>query len=282
MKTLGETLQLSTTFLQDKKIERPRRQAEELLAHVLGLKRIDLYLKYDLPVEEKELAILRELIRRKGKGEPLEYILGETEFYHCKIRTNRSGLIPRPETEILVDNICKKWKEIDLKGKVLWDLCTGSGCIGIALKKAFPDLRVILSDLSSEALGLAAANALENGVEVECRNGDLLEPFVGETADFITCNPPYISQSEYLTLSPSVVEHEPKLALVGGERGTEFYERLAREMPLYLKSGSQVYFEIGTGQGASLKNIFSGGPWAVMELNRDWSGHDRFFFLEKQ
>ena len=282
MKTLGEILQLATAFLQEKKIDHPRRQAEELLAHALLLKKIDLYLQYDRPIEEKELALFREFIRRKSKQEPLEYILGSTDFYRCTIQVDRSVLIPRPETEILVDLLSKKWKAMDLSGKVLWDLCCGSGCIGIALKKAFPSLTVVLSDLSPEALALAMRNARLNDVEVECRQGDLLSPFSGEMADYVTCNPPYVSQSEYVSLSPSVLDFEPKMALVGGRTGCEFYEKLAIGLPSYLKPGGQVFFEIGSTQGNALKDIFSRGPWASFELNKDWSGLDRFFFLEKQ
>jgi release factor glutamine methyltransferase len=282
MKTLGEILRLAAAFLQDKKINQPRRQAEELLAHALLLKKIDLYLQYDRPIEERELALFRELIRRKSQQEPLEYILGATDFYHCTIHVDRSVLIPRPETEILVDLLCKKWKGQDLSGKILWDLCCGSGCIGIALKKAFPSLRVVLSDLSSEALSRAMQNARLNVVDVEFRQGDLLVPFAGERADFVTCNPPYISQSEYISLSPSVLHFEPKMALVGGETGYEFYEKLDQELPFYLKDGGKVFFEIGSTQGNVLKNIFSRGSWASFELNKDWSGLDRFFFLEKQ
>ncbi|MBS0625870.1 MAG: peptide chain release factor N(5)-glutamine methyltransferase [Verrucomicrobia bacterium] len=278
MKTLGETLKLSASYLQERKIGEPRRQAEDLLAHVLSLKRIDLYMQYDRPLEEKELGILRELLKKRGKGEPHEYIVGETLFYGCKIRVDRSVLIPRPETEILVDLIGKK-----ISGKkVLWDLCTGSGCIGISLKKAFPELKVVLSDISPEALAVAKENARINEVDVECREGDLLAPFAGEKADYVVCNPPYISSKEYLTLDRSVADFEPKLALVGGERGDEFYGRLARELPAYLNAGASAFFELGTGQGEVVKNLFSDPLWTQRELKKDWAGHDRFFFLEKQ
>ncbi|MBX9743855.1 MAG: peptide chain release factor N(5)-glutamine methyltransferase [Chlamydiales bacterium] len=281
MKTIRELLSLSTVFLQEKGVFQPRRQAEELLAHALQLQRMDLYLQHDRPLEEAELDLFRQWIQRKAKHEPTEYILEKIDFYHCTFQLNSSALIPRPETEILVDLISRRFREIDVSGRVLWDVCCGSGCIGISLKKAFPALTVVLSDLSSEVLSLAACNARLNGVEVTLRKGDLLKPFQGEKADYITCNPPYISQKEYAALDRSVRTFEPQIALIGGERGTEMYERLAEELPSYLKEKGQVFFEIGAAQGSALKEIFS-LPWARFSLNQDWSGRDRFFFLEKQ
>jgi release factor glutamine methyltransferase len=282
VKTVGELLSLSTAFLQEKGIREPRRDVEELLAKALGLQRLDLYLQYDRPVEENELPLFRDWIRRKAKFEPIEYIFGQTNFYHCTIRVNRSTLIPRPETEILVDLISQRLQNINLSGHVLWDLCCGSGCIGIALKKVFPALKVILSDFSAEVLEVAAENALLNGVEVELRQGDLLAPFSGEKANYITCNPPYISEKEYLTLDRSVAAFEPKTALVSGETGLEFYERLAYQLPPYLQDNAQVFFEIGANQGDLLKKVFFMHSWVRFTLNQDWSGRDRFFFLEKQ
>jgi release factor glutamine methyltransferase len=254
--------------------------AEDLLAHVLKCKRIDLYLQYDRPLVENELALMREFVKRAGVQEPIDYLIGEVDFFGCKISVDKRVLIPRPETEILVDLIVKKIEFPE--GKVLWDICTGSGCIGISLKKRLPELEVSLSDLSSEALFLASQNRQKNQVEVEICQGDLLEPFVGRKADFIVCNPPYIQLSEYFLLDASVKDFEPRGALVGGERGTEFYERLERELPPLLNHGASVFFEIGSGQGATLKKIFSSSIWTSQQVHLDWSGKERFFFLEMQ
>ncbi|HSX10453.1 MAG TPA: peptide chain release factor N(5)-glutamine methyltransferase [Chlamydiales bacterium] len=266
MKTIGEVLKLSQSFLEERKIDRPRRTAEDLLSNVLKLKRLDLYLQFDKPVIDGELALLRDLLKKCGRGEPLEYVIGGLEFFGCWIKTDPRVLIPRPETEILVDLISQR-----VRSGVLWDLCTGSGCMGIALKKKWPELKVTLSDISADALALAAENAKQNGVEVELVQGDLLDPFRGRKADVIVCNPPYISQSEYDHLSPSVRDFEPKGALLGGERGTEFYERLQRELPPFLNPGAQVFFEIGARQGEALKKLFPQG-----EILPDWAGHPRF------
>ncbi|HEX2582939.1 MAG TPA: peptide chain release factor N(5)-glutamine methyltransferase [Chlamydiales bacterium] len=276
MKNIGEVLQLSTAFLEERGVQRARRLIEELLSFKLQMKRLELYMHFDRPVDEKELAALRDPLKRLAKEEPIEYILGEVEFCGCKLSIDSRVLIPRPETEIFAERILNT-----IQGPVVWDLCTGSGCLGIALKKRRPELDVTLSDLSSEALALAAQNATENQVKVSLVQGDLLAPFQGQQADVVVCNPPYISASEYLNLEPSVRNFEPMMALVSGERGTEFYERLARDLPLFLKDRAQVFLEIGSGQGLAVQKIFSGGPWIRAEVEKDWAGHDRFFFLEK-
>jgi len=278
MKSVGEILAATSSFLEKKKIERARRMAEELLAHALEVKRIDLYLQFDRPVEEEELSRIRPWVKRAAAREPIEYILGSIEFYGCKIRVDPRVLIPRPETEILVDWISKR---IGRVGSA-WDLCTGSGCIGIALKKRFPHIAVILSDLSPEALALARENSRLNGVDVELLQGDLFAPFEGRRGDLVVANPPYVSAKEYVSLDSSVREFEPRAALVGGERGIEFYERLGEELPRFLNPGAQVFLEIGSTQGDAVQKIFSSSLWTKRELSRDFSGKNRFFFLEMQ
>lgn len=279
MKTVGEILSASASFLQNKNVDRARRQAEELLSFVLKMKRIDLYLQFDRPLIESELILMRQFVKRLSEGEPLDYVLGEVEFYGCKYKVDRRALIPRPETEILIDFIARG---IGSAFGGLWDLCTGTGYIGIALKKKCPALSVSLSDLSSEALSLAAENALLNGVDVELLHGDLLIPFRGRKADIITVNPPYISVKEYFTLDPSVRNFEPKMALVGGEKGTEFFERLADDLPSFLNPKGKVFLEIGSTQGDEMQKIFSSPVWVKREVHMDWSGKARFFFLEMQ
>lgn len=285
MKTISEVLPLSATFLNKRGIQQSRRIAEELLAASLRMKRMDLYLQFERPIIEEEMIVLRKLLKKCAKGEPLEYAIGEMEFYGCMITVDRRVLIPRPETEIMVDRIVQKISKFDLEGRVCWDICTGSGCIGIALKKFLPALDVTLADCSQEVLNLASLNAKANEVELTIVLGDLLEPFLTKNeknADFVVCNPPYISSSEYLNLQSSVRDFEPKAALVGGERGTEFYERLADGLPSILNPRAHVFLEIGAGQGEEVKKIFAKGPWASAEVGKDFAGHDRFFFLEKQ
>lgn len=278
MKTLGEVLPLSSRFLSDRKIDRSRRLVEELLSSLLRCKRIDLYMQFDRPLDDSELATLREWLKRAAKHEPVEYIVGEIDFFGCTIKTDPRGLIPRQETELLVERIANQIKE----QKIIWDVCTGSGCIGISLKKKFPNLEVSLSDLSVDAISLAKENGEKNGVEVKFCVGDLFAPFLGKKADLIVCNPPYISSGEYLKIDSSVRDFEPKMALVGGEYGVDFYERLAADLPDYLNDGGMVFLEIGATQGSRVKEIFASPIWKRIEVFQDLSGKDRFFFLEKQ
>jgi release factor glutamine methyltransferase len=220
---------------------------------------------------------MRQGLRRRAQDEPLEYILKRVEFYGCSIEVCPDVLIPRPETEILVDMIAKELK--GAKGS-LWDLCTGSGCIGLALKKACPQLSVTLSDLCPKALAVARANAAGNRLDVGWLQGDLLAPFAGRKASFVVCNPPYVSDAEMQTLPQSVKGFEPRLALAGGPDGVLFYERLAEELPPYLERGAKLFFEIGKSQGKRLLEIFGSQPWMNGRVLTDWAGHPRFFFLE--
>jgi release factor glutamine methyltransferase len=174
----------------------------------------------------------------------------------------------------LVDKIVKELPAGPLE---IWDICTGSGCIGIAIKKKRPDCKVVLADLSAEALKVAGENAALNQVEVELVQGDLLAPFKGRKADVVVCNPPYVTDAEYPQLDREVRDWEPKLALVGGY---SFYERMARELFPYLNPGAKVYFEIGTEMGSQIKNIFNTPEWKLQELLQDWSSHDRYYKLE--
>lgn len=280
MKSVLEIIQLSTDFLQKNQIQSPRRIAEELLSHVLGLKRVDLYLQFDRPVMESELEIFRSALKRSAKHEPVEYILGSVDFCGCAIRVDPRVLIPRQETEVMVDWIFKSISPRE--GNVLFDLCSGSGAIGIACKKKYPFLRVISVDLSKEAIDLSRENSLQNQTEIQCIQGDLIHSLHGFKADFVICNPPYLSEKEYLNSDPSVQNFEPKMALVGGEKGIEYYERIANELPAFLNPKAKVFLEIGYRQKESVQNLFLPPLWNILSVQKDWSGHDRFFFLEKQ
>ena len=280
MRSLGEVLQIATQFLQKKEIVQARRFAEDLLAFVLKKSRLDLYLQFDLPLEEKELEHFRFLIKRLSSKEPIEYILGKVEFYNCLFSLNPFVLIPRPETEILLDLICREISHEEKKPQVAWDICTGSGCLGISLKKRFSFIEVTLSDLCPNALHVVHLNAKQNQVEVEILLGDLLKPFEGKKADLVICNPPYVSLSEYEALDLSVKGFEPKQALVAEENGLLFYRLLSQQLPFFLNKGAKVYLEIGATQGQKIKKLFSCPCWTRVFIEKDLSGHDRFFSLE--
>lgn len=282
MHNLIEILILSTQYLQQRGIENPRRQAEELISDVLEMPRLHLYMEFDRPLTESELEICRQRLARRGKGEPLQYIKGEMEFYGCRIFLNKDVLIPRQETEILVDRIANQLEKEDLQNKCLWDICCGSGCMGIALKKKFPQLKVTVSDISPEALIVAKKNALANQVEVEFVQGDLLQPFEGRKTNYLVCNPPYIAEYEIPSLETEVRDFEPRRALVSGPTGLEFYARLASEMKGFLMSAAKAWFEIGSTQGTAIYEIFQKAGWGTCKVEKDWSGQDRFFFLENE
>lgn len=269
MKNLQTVLKLAIEFLTKHGVHRPRLTAETLLAHFLKLKRIELYMHFDRPLTEEELVPFREALKRAIKHEPIEYIIGEVEFFGVKLKITPAVLIPRQETEILIDLVAK---QLDGSEKRALDLCTGSGCLAVGLKKALPNLEVVAVDLSKEALDLAR----QNSCEIEWLHGDLTGPLQGKF-DLVLCNPPYVTSEEYATLDRSVRDFEPKMALDSGPTGYEFYERLAKELPAFLNEGAKVFFEIGTGQGAKVLALFSKGPWAEQKVMPDWAGHDRFF-----
>jgi len=280
MKTVKEVLELSAAYLAQGGSPRPRRDGEELLAAVLKVKRLDLYMQFDRPLEEKELELCRNYLKRRRQREPLEYILQEVEFFQEKLFVSPEVLIPRQETELMLARAVEMLSSLSLEGLFAWDVCTGSGCLGIGLKKRFSSLAVTLSDISTSALAIAQKNAERAGAAIEILQGDLLVPFKGKKADILLCNPPYVSEEEYIHLEKDVKEYEPKLALLGGKEGLDFYIRLASELPEYLNPRAKVFLEIGATQGKRLEEIFSSPCWTTRRIEKDFSGHDRFFFLE--
>ena len=278
MKTVEDIRQHAIDFLEKKGISFPRRDAEELIATTLGLTRLELYLDLERPLKDEELAKVKDLLKRRGKREPLQYLLGETKFYETILKLTPDVLIPRPETEILVDMIVKELREHDLEGKTLLDLGTGSGCIAISLKKALPQLNVLAIDISEKALQIAKENAERNNVEITFLKSDLFGSDCPKI-DFIISNPPYIGEIEIESLEPEVLDFEPKVALFGGPQGFEIYERIAKEMKATLKPGGRAWLEIGYKQGAKLVEIFQNAGWKNTRFEKDWSGHDRFLIV---
>jgi release factor glutamine methyltransferase len=282
MKTLLDILNLSTGYLEQRGMKNARREAEELISDVLGVSRVNLYMQFDRPMIDAELETCRQRLARRAKGEPWQYISGEVEFLGCKIAVNKHVLIPRQETEILADIICKQLEKEDLQEKTFWDICCGSGCIGIAIKKRFPQLQVVLSDISEEAIQVAKKNAELNQVEIEFLKGDLLSPFSGRKVNFLVSNPPYIAAHEFNSLETEVKDYEPIQALISGPTGLEFYERFAKELKEFVVPQGKAWFEFGTSQGLAIYDMFCRANWTHCRVEKDWSGHDRFFFLENE
>lgn len=255
MKTVGEVLTISSAYLEAKGCEDYRRDLELFIAGVLGCTRLGLYCAFDRPLEQLELDRLRLGLAKLGQGMPLAYVEGVVDFFGAQIGVGPGVLIPRQETELLAERVATR---IEARGAhlVLWDLCTGSGCLGISLKKKYAQLEVVLSDISPVALDYAKQSALVNGVEVEYLQGDLLSPFGDRQADIVVCNPPYVSEEEYAALDPSVRDFEPVLALLSGPRGVEHYVRLARHIKKHLRLGGIVFLELPAHRADEIKEMF--------------------------
>lgn len=280
MDTILNLLKSATSFLEKKGIKNAKVSANFLLGYVLKIKANDLALYSGTKVSKKEIEKFKDLIERRAKNEPLEYILEKIDFYGCKLFINSDVLIPRQETEILVEMIAKKLEKENLEGKTLFDICTGSGCIGIALKKRFPKLKVYLSDISKKALDVAKKNAKKNGVNVFFKEGDLFLPFKNLKADFIICNPPYVSEEEYRSLDKDVYGFEPEIAISAKDKGLEFYKRIYNQIFDYVNKSAKVFFEIGQNQGDDMLNIFTSNKCKNKKVYQDYSSKERFFFVE--
>ncbi|MEA3358337.1 MAG: peptide chain release factor N(5)-glutamine methyltransferase [Thermodesulfobacteriota bacterium] len=252
---IQKLLNVTSDLLREKDIENPRLCAEVLLGYQLKKTRVDLYLEFDRPLNEFELNGFRSLIKRRLKREPLQYITGHREFWSLDFLVNPSVLIPRPETEILIEEALKLRKENLLpqssKPKIL-DLCTGCGVIAISLAKEITLADVWASDISSKAINTAKTNAKLHNVESQIKffQGDLWKPFqsFSENFDIIISNPPYVLTEMIQNLSPEIYLYEPKIALDGHENGMYFIEKIIKESCEYLKPGGWLLMEMGPDQ----------------------------------
>lgn len=277
MKSIKEVIALSTDYLTRAGIEHARVDAEWLIGHALKLNRMELYLKFDKPLSEDELAVIRPLLSRRAKGEPVQYICGSTEFYGIELQVGPGVLIPRPETELLVDAALKRLQ----KQNSVLDLCTGSGAIAIALKTEIPELNVSASDISTEALSYAHKNVDLLKLNIELLQGDLFEPFQGRCFEAITVNPPYVKPSEKPLMGKDVLASEPALALFSGDDGLDLLRKISHQGKDYLKAGGFLISEIGFQQGDDCKNLFNSDGWRDVSILQDYSSRDRFVLAYK-
>jgi release factor glutamine methyltransferase len=273
--TVLEVLQATTTYLKRHNIENPRLNAEHLLAHVLGRKRIELYLEFERELTEADLGPLRELVKRRGEGEPLQHLLGTVEFCGHVFLCDKRAMVPRPETEELVEFLKSEIR--NSKSEIL-DIGTGSGVIALSLAAKFPDAEVIAVDISDDALALAQENAarLNLADRVRFLKSNLLENVEG-TFDLIVANLPYISTQDRHTLSREVL-HDPAVAVFAGERGDELIRELIAEGPSRLRRGGMLALEIGIGQSEALFSALAEKNYRDIYLKTDYSGVTRFLF----
>lgn len=278
--TITDLLGKSASWLKEKGSTSPRLDAELLLAEVLGMNRVELYVNFEQPLTPVEVDRYRELIRRRGDGEPVAYILGRGFFRNHELRVDSSVLIPRPETEHVVDAALDFMMEGEWPSPpAVLDIGTGSGAIAISLAAGFPEAAITATDASAEALELARQNAGFAGVapRISFVRSDLfddLDPVF--TFDLIVSNPPYISRDEWAALPRDVRDFEPREALYGGEDGLDFYRVLAEQAPQFLKPRGGLVLEIGANQGKAVTELLlATGNFRSVGLLKDYAGLDR-------
>lgn len=276
-----EIIRLTEDYFAKKGIESPRVDAEILMGHVLKCKRFELYMRHDQPLKTHELDSFRELAKKRAAGVPVQHLTGEQDFYALKIQVSDKTLVPRPETEILVESIFKNL-EAENSGKPLkvLELGTGTGAISIALAKGWPNAEIWAVDLSLDALDVAGGNVNYHGLEsrIHLLHGDLYEAVsdFGKTFDLIVSNPPYIPTGEIQTLSTEVKDHEPVMALDGGSDGLEIIRRIVDKSGQHLKNHGWLFLEIGDGQGKMTLDILkSSNIFKEYQILPDLSNRER-------
>jgi release factor glutamine methyltransferase len=267
--TIGSLVKWATDDFRTRGIESPRLDAELIVAHTLKIDRMRVILDADRPLEGAELVQLRDLVKRRRAYEPIAYLRGEREFYGLKFRVDKRVLVPRPDTETLVDAALTRSMHLSMSMRQL-DLCTGSGCVAIAMARQRPTAQVFGSDISQDALTVARDNALRLGAyNTAFFASDLFAAFAGKRFDVITANPPYIASAEIPTLMPDVRDHEPRLALDGGEDGLVLVRRIVTDAPAHLEPGGLLAVEIGAGEASATVAFFEAGGLVDVRVHRD-------------
>jgi len=270
-----------TGHFTDKKIDSPRLTAELLLSHILNMQRIELYMNFDKEVAKPNLDKLRDLVKRCLNNEPVQYLTERTEFYSISLKVSPACLIPRPETELLVERAIE-FLRTRTGTQYVCDLCTGSGCIGVAIAKNYPEVKIIATDICDNALKIAADNIAKYNLteKIHLLQGDLFKPIIDQLDvkefDLIACNPPYISHPEMEKLEPNVKNHEPQLALNGWPDGLDIYRRIAAEVGTHLKKDGLLLLEIGYLQGPAVRQLLEDTKiFGDIKVEKDLSSNDR-------
>ena len=253
---LLDILENTSRFFASKGLENARLQAELLLAAVLGVKRLDLYLQFERPLHSSEVDRYREYVRQRLRLVPVQYITGVAAFRQLELTVTPAVLIPRPETEVLVDVALELLPE----GSRVLDLCCGSGAVALSLAQEAAMAEVVAADVSAAALEVAKANGQRCGLDgrVEWHCGDLFAPLRGsEPFDLVVANPPYVRRGELAQLTPEVRDYEPHLALDGGEDGLTYYRRIAQEAADFIRLGGYLLLEVGDGQSAAVEELLA-------------------------
>jgi release factor glutamine methyltransferase len=298
--TVLEAIQKSADFLAKKGVESPRLQTELLLAYLLKLPRMKLYLNFERTLTPAEVDALRELVRRRGRREPLQHITGTISFCGLEITVNRHALVPRPETELLAELGWQFLSTLNPQPSTCLDLGTGTGCIAIMLAVKYPKAKITATDISMDTLALAKENAARHNVaeRVEFLQSDGFAALTerwgerprepGENVtndgspevsphqfDLIISNPPYVPSTEIATLQPEVRDFDPRNALDGGADGLGFYRLIASQAAAFLKPNGKVMLEFGDGQAEAVRKIFESEKWIVEAVKEDYSHRAR-------
>lgn len=270
--TVLRTLDWTAGYFRQKGIEGGRLDAELLLADLLGLDRVGLYLNFDRPLQAAELAAFRQRVERRARREPVRYILGQAEFWSLSFQVTPEVLIPRPDTEVLVEEALRRGRE----ARTVLDVGTGSGAVAVVLARELPQARVEGVDVSAGALAVAAENARRNGVAQQLRlSREDLRRLSGGPYDLVVANPPYIPEGELARLMPEVRDFEPHLALCGGEDGLDAYRALAGQAGDLLASGGWLLVEVGIGQAEQVRDLFTEAGLTELYIRPDYAGVPR-------
>jgi len=285
--TVQKLLNWITDYFTKASIPDARLSAEMLMSEVLGKQRIQLYTDFEEVVPKSNLDKLHSLVKRAAAHEPVAHLIGRTEFYSLEIQVNEHTLIPRPETEQLVEKAIDFLRTRKNKQTVL-DLCTGSGCIAVAIAKNFPAADIIATDICESALQVAAKNIEKYQLadQVKLLQGNLFDPVIPQldtsAFDLIVSNPPYISTDEFEKLDKNVKDYEPKLALLAGEQGLDVYHKIAAQLDQFLKPDAALIMEIGYEQGPTVKQMLQNlNCFSEVKIEKDFQRLDRLVIAKK-
>lgn len=276
MITVLEAIKLSTEYLAKKNIESPRTNAEILLSEILKCKRLELYLSFDKPLSEFELDAYRQSIKKRSLHIPLQYIVGNVDFFDIKLKVNENVLIPRPETELLVETIINDFKEKE--NLRILDIGCGSGNISISLAKNLLNSSVLSIDISEKAIETAIGNSELNKItNITFMVFDVIKSDVSNLGkfDIIVSNPPYISKIDFDLLEPELKEYEPTIALTDLSDGLTFYKEIISKAENLLNKHGWLYFEMGKGQCSLIQDYFISAGFTKINISRDYAGIER-------
>lgn len=280
-KTVFEALQWASSFLMEH--GRDENAARLLLQHLLETDYTGIMMRMHDEISEEKQSQFQQMIKMHAEGKPVQYITGVEEFYGRTFQVNESVLIPRPETEELIEGAITRMKALfgEERNIKLVDIGTGSGIIAITMKLEWPDAKVAATDISSDALQTAKQNADRLNANIDFRQGDLTEPIANEKWDVILSNPPYIAYEEAEEMSDVVLQHEPHLALFAEDRGLKLYKQMVKALPNLVNTPALIGFEIGYSQGEAVAELLKTSfPQAEIEIVKDINKKDRIIFCK--